>query len=298
MAQERLQRIDQAWERLKIGTDEAAAQTLQRELHTLKGEAQMLGFADVHLICHRLEDMFEFAKARGYAVREEFDTVVVTAIQFAGMLSRKRVGHSLAGVDLPSFVRQIDKTLREGKQDFTGGGRTRTSGLMPALSTNGEQLTPALRAKLASAAADSFVEYAVARGARRNRLRTSWHNLREVVALHRASFGDDQLEKHRAGAATLAASLGKRVVVELDVAPVEVTTEILAAIDLVVLHAIRNALDHGIEDPAERVAASKSPEGWIRVNGRADANALIVTIATTAAASIFPRCASARSSSD
>ncbi|MEO7097549.1 MAG: Hpt domain-containing protein, partial [Polyangiales bacterium] len=57
VAQERLQRIENAWATVLQGLDDDAANTLQREVHTLKGESRMLGFSDVNLVCHKLEDL-------------------------------------------------------------------------------------------------------------------------------------------------------------------------------------------------------------------------------------------------
>src|SRR5262249_53330201 len=58
----------------------------------------------------------------------------------------------------------------------------------------------------------------------------------------------------------------------------EVTTEVFAAIDVATLHLVRNAVDHGIEAPAQRTAAGKPPTGKIRLRGgtRDDAFVLIV----------------------
>jgi hypothetical protein len=60
---------------------------------------------------------------------------------------------------------------------------------------------------------------------------------------------------------------------------VEVTAEILAAVDLVVHPTNPNALDHGIAAPAARTAAGTSPVGMVRVPARAVADDLVITVA-------------------
>lgn len=60
-----------------------------------------------------------------------------------------------------------------------------------------------------------------------------------------------------------AVSLGKQVELEAVGADVRVEAQILAAARDALLHLVRNAVDHGIEDPAERVAEGKPPAGRI-----------------------------------
>lgn len=60
-----------------------------------------------------------------------------------------------------------------------------------------------------------------------------------------------------------AVSLGKRVELEAIGADVRVEAQILAAARDALLHLVRNAVDHGIEDPTERAAGGKPPTGRI-----------------------------------
>ena len=46
---------------------------MHREIHTLKGESKMLGFDDVHLVCHKTEELLEVARAMGYAMDGELN---------------------------------------------------------------------------------------------------------------------------------------------------------------------------------------------------------------------------------
>jgi two-component system chemotaxis sensor kinase CheA len=137
----------------------------------------------------------------------------------------------------------------------------------------------ALRAQLTPVAIDAFVEYAVARGARRDRLRVSWHALRDLIGNQRAVLGSAQLGKHKSGAIELARELGKLVDTRFDVLTVEITTEMLEAIDAAVLHLVRNAVDHGIELPEERLARGKAAAGKIHVHGVVAGDHLKLTIA-------------------
>ena len=63
----------------------------------------------------------------------------------------------------------------------------------------------------------------------------------------------------------IAESLGKQVRFEMTGQTMEVDKDIADALFEPLLHLVRNALDHGIETPAQRIAAGKPPEGALRL---------------------------------
>lgn len=77
----------------------------------------------------------------------------------------------------------------------------------------------------------------------------------------------------------LARELGKSVRVELVGRDIALDRSVLDAIGDPILHLVRNALDHGLEAPAERAAAGKAAEGLIRLVARRDRSAVEVVIA-------------------
>ena len=262
VALERLERIARGWAQMRVAPSEQSSSILHREIHTLKGESSVLGFTDVNLVCRKLEDLVGVARARGYAVDEDFDLTVNMALRFMGMLVRKRVGSQLGGIDLPGFIGQIDQILAEVN-------------MLPAAPT---RVPSVLRERLAPIAVDAFIEYASARGTRRNRLRAAWHGLRELIGLQRALVGAGQLTRHKSGALSLARELGKQLDVVFEPGTAEVTTEVLAAIDVAVLHLVRDAVDHGIELPAAREIAGKPVRGKVRIRGGMRDDGFVLTI--------------------
>ena len=264
VALERLDRVETAWGTVLSSLDDESAELIHREVHTLKGESQMLGFADVNIVCHKLEDLLEVARTRGYAVDEDFDLAINMALRFMAMLVRKKVGSQLQGIDLAGFIRQIDGLLAEVKPET----RRRSTGMPPVSRRDPttQRVPQAIRASLGPIAVDIFIEYAVSRGPRRDRMRT-------LVAFAARSDRDpargdrprSAREAQGRGPRARARDLGKQLEFTLDVGTAEVTVEMLAAIDTAVLHLVRNAVDHGIEPPEDRVAHGKSPAGNIVV---------------------------------
>jgi hypothetical protein len=195
------------------------------------------------------------------------------------MLVRKKIGSQLVGIDLPGFVKQVDDILAELRPEPSRVVRTTTvQGMMPIKAPAGPRVPHALRARLGPIAVDAFLEYALARGARRNRLRPSWHSLRDMISVQRAVLGPGQLSKHKAGGQQLAKELGKHVDIQFELETVEATGEILAAVDTAMLHLVRNAVDHGIEAPAERTAAGKPQAGSIRARVQQEGELLLLTV--------------------
>lgn len=285
LALERLARIEAAWAQVMSSFDGAASRLLQREVHTLKGESRVVGFDDVNMVCHKLEDLLDLARGCGYAVDEDFDLAVNMAIRFMVMLVRKRVGSQLTAIDLPGFVRQIESVLERHERT----PRTRTGSIPPLVRAAAiSRVAPGIRSHLGPAAVDAFLEYAVSKGARRDRLRSSWHVLRDLIGIQRAVISADQLEKYRESIASVAAQLGKQVELQFEVGTAEVTAEVLIAIDVAALHLVRNAVDHGIEAPAERAAAGKPAGGTIRLRGGMQGDAYVLAIEDDGCGIDFP----------
>ena len=76
-----------------------------------------------------------------------------------------------------------------------------------------------------------------------------------------------------------AAGLGKTVVLEIDGSDVELDREMIEVMRDPLVHIIRNAIDHGIEAPADRRAAGKREAGRLSVAARQSGNQIIIEIA-------------------
>lgn len=275
LALERIARVEAAWMQVLSSLDVEASTLIHREVHTLKAESRVVGFADVNVVCHKLEDLIEAARARGYAVDDDLDLAVTMALRFIAMLIGKREGDQRTSIDLPGFIRQLELTLERHQHT----GRSRPGSVPPALRATAPTRVPsALRAQLGPPAVDAFIEYAVAKGTRRERLRGSWHQLRDLIGIQRAVISAEQLRKYKPSVGSLARELGKQIELGFEVSTAEVATEAFHALDAAALHLVRNAVDHGIEAPAVRTAAGKPATGTIRLRGRMADGAFVLTV--------------------
>lgn len=76
----------------------------------------------------------------------------------------------------------------------------------------------------------------------------------------------------------LAEKLGKRVEVEIVGAELELDRSILDRLGEPLLHLVRNAVDHGLEKPADRLAAGKSEAGRIRIEARRQKDSIVIEV--------------------
>src|ERR1700738_5342184 len=77
----------------------------------------------------------------------------------------------------------------------------------------------------------------------------------------------------------LSSELGKQIELEMHGADTELDRQVLDLIKDPLTHMVRNSADHGLETPAERLAASKSEQGTIRLSAYHEGGHIIICIA-------------------
>src|SRR3954451_7712951 len=76
----------------------------------------------------------------------------------------------------------------------------------------------------------------------------------------------------------LSRELGKQIRFDTEGDEIEMDRSILDEIGEPLVHLIRNAADHGIESPADRVAAGKNPEGRILISAARERNTVAIRV--------------------
>lgn len=76
----------------------------------------------------------------------------------------------------------------------------------------------------------------------------------------------------------IATTLGKNVRLEIEGADTELDKSMVERISDPLMHLVRNAMDHGLELPAERAAAGKSSEGLLALSAYHDSGSIVIEI--------------------
>ena len=103
-------------------------------------------------------------------------------------------------------------------------------------------------------------------------------DLREAVMKARMQPVSNIFSKMPRMVRDLSRTLGRKVGLEMDGQDTELDKSLLEAIKDPLTHAVRNALDHGIEPPDRREAAGKDPEGTLRLRAMQDGSHVVIEV--------------------
>lgn len=315
-ALERVARANTAFAALEQGRgDDATADLLMRELHTLKGESHIMGFLDINEIAHLTEDILVRARDRAFRV----EAGVVDLVYLGLDLIQAHVADER---DEAALDRRRAAFLESGRRLLSGG---ETAGAPPRAEfefppgDDGEPAAPEpeprekapgrglgdvirVPGETVSRITELTSELILRQESLVRELNTLWATLRaqsdgdgtsrESIARLRALreqvfessllLEDLQSSVHRvrllqisalfdrypAAIREIAREHGKRVRVVVRGGDVVGDKQVLDVIDQAILHLVRNSLDHGVEPPAERVAAGKPEQGTITLAAR------------------------------
>jgi two-component system chemotaxis sensor kinase CheA len=243
---------------------------MHRNVHTLKGDSRMVQYQDIDLLCQKLEDLLSLAEGLQYQVSADVDLSVSMALDFMGLLLRRRGDQEVSGIDLPGFVAQVDQALTGAPGAGKGPERTDAAGAESA--DTGDHVTGQTRSRLATAATKVFLEYLSASGVARTRLRSAWRDLQKEIETFGSVPVAPVVERHALATHALALDLDCRVELELDLHPdLRVSGDAGQALDVALMHVVRNALSHGI-------AESDAPEGQLRISTSIDHDKALIVV--------------------
>jgi two-component system chemotaxis sensor kinase CheA len=275
-----------------------------RIAHTLKGNAAILGLEGFARVAHALEDVLHVVRARQRTVSSELVTLVLGTVDaLRGMLAALRTG----GTDDPT----AHKALRDELAAFAAGAGQATAapdaegqGAAGAPSDETPMPTieghtgPALRIDMAKV--DQLLDLAaralVVQGQMGAALLESAQPDADLLELHQRNerllmeLQDWIIEarmipvsaffrSHARGIRDAARAQRKRARLRVEGERVRVDTGIGENARDVLTHLVRNAIDHGIEPPAVRVAQGKNPEGTILLRAEQNGNQVVIQVA-------------------
>jgi two-component system chemotaxis sensor kinase CheA len=286
-ARDRLLHLNAALVKPQPGDDDL--RIARRELHALKGASRMLGLHDLSELCHRAEESLESPNPA--SIDEACRTVIELAARVESLvdspqtprdpepLSDRGVPHRRrdgdAGVRRSAADRRslrVAHSVLDGMSDAASGVRVHTEAGLAAL----DKVSRVSEIAAAGAAGGDphQVLAAVAATLRRHtgELGTSLREIRRLgrdqadtllrLQLHSIRPFLNRMAEH---AKEISEKMGKRIEVKVSAAEARLDRRIAGALEEGFLHLVRNAVDHGIEDPAERAASGKPECGRLEM---------------------------------
>lgn len=259
--------------------DDELLHEIFRCAHTIKGNAACLAFDDLTAFAHVVEEVLEHLREH----RAHADNATISRLLEAVDAMRDLAARALAGDGaLTSQQRALMEAL--GAADITSTFTAqKTQRTLHSLRVGIDKLDRML---------DLTGEIAIARGRLRELAGSDDRLLDAVREVDRLSFDLQELVM-RARMVALAPALrpfqrvirdvatarAKNVALLIEAGDVEIDSTVIEQLRDPITHMLRNAIDHGIELPAERITRGKDATGTIRISASHDRSGITIRIA-------------------
>ena len=268
--------------------DRARLDSIFRFVHTVKGNCGFFEFPRLEALSHAAED----ALADVRAGRRVPDAALVSAV--LGIIDRiaEMIAAIEAGEELPAGD---DSALIDA---LAPGAEAHAAPVAAAIVEGGKASaaprTIRLSVELLDRVMSTVSDMVLARNELARRLRESptdvsvdgaFERLSAIIAEMRDAITRTRMQRIEnlfvglpRMVRDLSAELGKQVLVDVEGGDVELDREMIEMIRDPLTHIIRNAVDHGIEKPAERLKAGKREIGLLCVSARQSGNQILIDI--------------------
>jgi two-component system chemotaxis sensor kinase CheA len=271
-----------AWE--ADPTDRGRLDAIFRFVHTVKGSCGFLDLPRLARLSHAAEDVLA-------AVRDG-KRVPGTALVDAVLAIVDRIGEIVEAIDSGAPLDDSSEdlliaALAEDAQPIAHA--------QPASAPRANSRSVRLNVDLLDRMMSGMSEMVLARNELARRLRdehvdplveAALERLSLTVAEMRDTVTRTRMQKIDALFSALprmvrdtAGELGKHVALGIEGSDVELDREMIELMRDPLVHIIRNAVDHGIESPADRVAAGKREAGRLIVSARQSGNQILIEVA-------------------
>lgn len=291
----------EAIERAALGlernpNDRESLDEMFRSFHSIKGNAGFLGLRPLQLLAHEVESVLDLVRHRKLGVTPSLIDQVLRG-RDAMVSMGEQIGDALRTGTPPSaivpirallqVIRELPQTESLGNSRPPNGSRlfaadTRTSiggGLsirVPLERVNrlrdvvGELVI--LRNALAGSSRDPAAEATLQQLTRVTAEIEQLSRALKMVPIYPAFQKMERLVRD------LAQSFGKQVALSVQGSETELDRSIVEGLSDPLMHMVRNALDHGIELPAERAAAGKSESGRVALRAYQRSGEVVVEL--------------------
>ncbi|MEA2465139.1 MAG: two-component system, chemotaxis family, sensor kinase CheA [Acidobacteriota bacterium] len=264
-----------------------------RAAHTLKGSAACVGFDAVVELAHRVEDVLDLVRSRALAFDSSAASTLLSAVDALKLAVRSETeGDASLSHGAIEVMRELAKLQARVNVSAATAGVSEDSSLEAAAASGSRSLRVDVRRL--DRLVDLTGEIAIARGRMRQLVETGasrkelldsfsesdrlYIDLQDVVMQSRMVPLGPTLRQHARTVRDIAAATGKEARLVLEGEEVEIDTSMVEHLRGPLTHMIRNAVDHGIEPPEERVRLGKEASGTIRVRASHDRGSVRIEV--------------------
>ncbi|HVU30256.1 MAG TPA: chemotaxis protein CheA [Sphingomicrobium sp.] len=276
-----------AWE--SEPDDRGRLDSIFRFVHTVKGNCGFFDFPRLEALSHAAED----ALADVRAGRRQADAQLVSAVlaiidRIGEMIAAIEAGEEMPGGDDSALFHALAPGVEssaapaaapqaEGQSRASSAPRTirlsvelldRVMSTVSDMVLARNELARRLRENPTDVAVDGAFE----------RLSAIIADMRDAITRTRMQRIENLFIGLPRMVRDLSAELGKQVLVDIEGGDVELDREMIEMIRDPLTHIIRNAVDHGIEKPADRLKAGKREIGILSVCARQSGNQILIDI--------------------
>jgi len=279
--------------------DKGLLNAVFRGFHTIKGGAGFLGLVPMVELCHALEDAFDKAREGKIMLDDDaFDYAQRCLDLLVEQMAALGAGGELPVAD-PELISAIkvwasgQTATKPAKSAAPKAVAAKPAGGAPARAGGDTEQTVRVDTKRLDAIVNLTGELVLAR----NRLKVLSEKLKDED-LHRAVTALDHATARLQGsvmrtrmqpvsrvfqrfpkmARDVARQLDKQVELSLEGAETELDRNLVEALADPLVHLVRNAIDHGVERPAVRVAAGKPAIGQVVLSARQEGDHVAIEI--------------------
>jgi two-component system chemotaxis sensor kinase CheA len=272
--------------------DRTRLDSIFRFVHTVKGNCGFFDFPRLEALSHAAED----ALADCRSGRRTPDGALVSAV----LAIIDRIGEMISAIDAGEELPSGDDSglihaLAPGAEGIAAPASAAAIADSGAKHSNAGPRTIRLSVELLDRVMSGVSDMVLARNELARRLREAsgdvevdgaFERLSGIIAEMRDAITRTRMQRIEnlfvalpRMVRDLSTELGKQVLVDIDGGDVELDREMIEMIRDPLTHIIRNAVDHGIEKPAERLKAGKREIGLLSVSARQSGNQILIEIA-------------------
>jgi two-component system chemotaxis sensor kinase CheA len=269
-----------AWE--AVPGDRARLDAIFRFVHTVKGNCGFFDLPRIRALSHAAEDALSAVRSGARSPDARLVGAVLAVIDRLGeLVEALETGETSASEDDSALIQALSagehaEVAAPSSQPARSSSRTvrLPVDLLDRMMSGVSDLVLARNelARRIRATGDTEMMAAF------DRVSVTVADLRDAITRTRMQRIDNLFAPLPRMVRDICAQTGKQVGLEIDGGDVEIDREMLEMIRDPLTHIVRNAIDHGIESPADRSLAGKSEAGCLRVCARQAGNQILLEI--------------------